>query len=96
MEICAILLLLSVSVLVLVCAFYILIRNERVCEFRIRINHICSERMKVSEWGEWEERMKMWNSIMDEPTYDDMLFSFKPLIPEAWFNDEELKFMGLK
>ncbi len=92
MEIFAIVFL-FVSALVALFILYLLIRNERVYDFRVKMNHICAKKMKDCDW---EEGMKMWDSIMDEPTYDDMLFSFKSLIPKYWYNDEQLKFMGLK
>lgn len=89
----------------LVFGFYLLFRNERVGVFRISLNHLLCDflinylesldddedfRKHRTEY-EYLDKSKdyMWNKY----TYDQMLFSFKPLRLDKWFTDEEIDFL---
>ena len=89
----------------LVFGFYLMFRNERVGFFRVALNHLLCDflinylesldddedfRKHRAEY-EYLDKSKdyMWNKY----TYDQMLFSFKPLRLDKWFTDEEIDFL---
>lgn len=70
-----------------------LYRNDSVYNFRQYLLQLISNEAKrrMQEGrNDWEEPY----DILDRYTYDDMLNSFKPLTPEAWLSDEELKMLN--
>ena len=87
-------------------SFYILYRNDKVRDFKIRLNnegydalkrYIDSlpddEKLSKETLDKWHELDSIWDSI-NEISYDKMLYSFKPLKPEYWLNEEQLKYLG--
>lgn len=63
-------------------SIYILNRNEKVYDFRIGI-------IKDVPWGHWWKAKE----ILDKYTYEDMLYSIKPLKLESWYTDDEIKIL---
>lgn len=84
--------------------FWIQIRNYKVYEFRMYLNdqgyNICKKYLDSVEYfdekakNEHELLVDMWGSITDI-SYEKMLFSFKPLKPECWLNEKQLKFLAI-
>ena len=91
-------------VLFLVWSIYLLIRNYAVFSFRRSLNNACYLRVMehikndtVDFSDEWEKEHQRVFRLWDEITsisYNKMLFSFAPLKPEYWLNDEQLEFLG--
>lgn len=89
-------------VLILVWSFYILIRNFAVFNFCVALNHACYLKAIEhthnaiefdDEWDKEHERIhKLWDEITNI-SYDKMLFSFTPLKPEYWLNEEQMEFL---
>lgn len=92
--------------LLLVFGFYVMIRNEMVCRFRIIQNHIvCGLIINYLEYikdniDEAQPMMAVYNSLNEKGdylrnkyTYAQMLFSFKPLRLECWYTEDELSFL---
>lgn len=89
----------------LLASFYMLIRNERVCVFRIMLNHMTSDLVInyiysfkndeefTQHFSEYECLDKASEHLQDKYTYRQMLFSFKPLRLESWFTEDELSFL---
>lgn len=63
-------------------SIYILNRNDKVRDFRIGI-------VDSVPIGHWEKAKK----IIDKYTYDDMLYSIKPLKLESWYTEDEIKIL---
>ena len=90
-------------ILFLVWSFYLLIRNFAVLGFCQSLNHACALQATKhingtvdfnDEWYKEHERIhKLWDEITGI-SYERMLFSFAPLKPEYWLNDEQLEFLG--
>lgn len=81
-----------ILVVLLVCLFYIQIRNSRVYSFFNEILHLASKtaRKRIDEHrADWEDVY----DLVDKHTYESMLFSFKPLKLEAWYTEEEIKIL---
>ena len=74
---------------------YILIRNHKVFKFRIYITDlICSKLCDmITDGTSYKDASCLWNMLKDI-SYDEMLYSFKPLKMECWFTEEELKLLG--
>lgn len=62
-------------------------RNDNVHDFRINIIHKCYVYTKAHPKEEWAFNWCYYKL----PSYDDMLFSFKPLTEEAWFTPEMIR-----
>lgn len=100
--------LIVIIVAIAVASFYIMWRNNKVCVFRIEINHKCHDvldnflySLKNDEelyqrYGEYEQLEIKMNEILSKHSYESMLFSLKPLKPKYWFTNEEIEFMNLK
>lgn len=100
--------LIVILVAILVAAFYLLLRNDKVCDFQIEISHKCCdvlinflESLKDDEefnerYGEYEQLKMKKDEILPKHSYASMLFSLKPLKLEHWFTNEEVEFMNLK
>ncbi len=92
------------SVLALL-SLYIIIRNNKVCEFTVNLNdegfEVCkSHLLSVTEYNKKErdehERLhKIWQSI-NNISYNKILYSFKPLKKEYWLTKEQIDFLNLK
>lgn len=66
---------------IIIC-FYLLLRNGKVCDFRIKF-------IKFANLANYKEVIK----LHDKYSYEEMLYSFKPLKLEAWFTEEEIKIL---
>lgn len=66
---------------IIVC-FYLLFRNGKVYDFRIKF-------IKIANLANYKEVIKLY----DKYSYEEMLYSFKPLKLEAWFTEEEIKIL---
>jgi len=82
--------LIIVTVLLIFC-FVILIRNDRVCAFRIKVNELCGayniRRINEGKFG-IDSREWAYDNL---PSYDKMLYSFKKLRLETYLSDELIK-----
>ena len=100
--------LIVILVVILVAAFYLLLRNDKVCDFQIEISHKCCdvlinflESLKDDEefnerYEEYEQLKMKKDEILPKHSYCSMLFSLKPLKLEHWYTKEEIEFMNLK
>lgn len=89
----------------LVAGFYLMIRNERVGVFRITLNHLTSDLVInyinsfengkgfTQHFPEYKCLDKASEHLRNKYTYEQMLFSFKPLRLESWFTEDELSFL---
>lgn len=71
-------------------SMYVLHRNDKVYEFRQGIIDMASKaaRRRIDEN---RDDYLAPHSLLNKHTYDQMLYSFKPLKLEAWFTEEEVK-----
>lgn len=89
----------NVILIMLIIAFwgwvYILIRNHKVYKFRIYITDLIYSKAcdMINDGASYKDTSCLWNMIKDI-SYDEMLYSFKPLKMEYWFTDDELKLLG--
>lgn len=74
--------LLLVSIIGLGVSCYMLWRNNKVYDFRIKI-------IDGITLANWRDAKKLY----DKYSYGDMLYSIKPLKLEAWFTEEEIKIL---
>lgn len=91
-------------IVIVVVSVWILIRNIKVYLFQIYLNQhgydICNEYLNSVEvfdekaQNEFKFLKDTWDSITDI-SYERMLFSFKPLKPEYWLNEKQLKFLTI-
>lgn len=100
--------LIVILVAILVATFFLMWRNNQVCDFRIEINHKCNDVLRDflytikndkeldERYGEYEQLEMKADEIPSKHSYASMLFSLKPLKPEYWFTNEEIEFMNLR
>lgn len=76
-------------------SMYILIRNKKVCKFRVYIADLIYSKLcnMIADGAYYQDISYLWDMLKDI-SYDEMLFSFKPLKMECWFTEEELKLLG--
>ena len=74
--------LLLVSIIGIGVCCYMLWRNNKVCDFRIKI----IESGSLANW----HQVKM---LHDKYTHDQMLYSIKPLKLKYWFTEQEIKIL---
>lgn len=85
--------------------FYFLYRNNKVFQFRVSLNYLIhdglSMYLKNLSTEEYEQRsekidelLKKSRLILCAHSYDQMLYSFKKLKIENWFNTEEVAFLN--
>ena len=96
---------LTLFIVFLLSSMYIWIRNYFVCEFVTSLNETCyrvclNHINKIYDCNNIEDFMKeherledIWKSISDI-SYEKILFSFKPLKPKYWLNEEQLNFIN--
>lgn len=99
---------LTVLIIFLIVTLCFLYRNRKVCSFYHKINHQANDvvisflrslkdddefKHRYDEYLQINHKAKM---IVEKYTYEDMLFSFKPLKLEYWFTEEEIEFMNRK
>lgn len=71
---------------------YRLYRNDKVYKFRYEILDLESERhSEAIRQGLFFKRL----NLLDKYSYDDMLYSFKPLKLENWFTEEEIEYLTI-
>ena len=70
-----------IDCLILFGCIYFFSRNKKVCEFRLYILDLNPNKIRAC--------IKLYKKY----SYEQMLFSFKPLRLEFWFTEEELKTM---
>ena len=100
--------LIVILVAIIVYCIYLMWRNNKVCDFRIEINHKCHDVLinflyslkndkEVDErYGEYEQLEMKSDGILSKHSYGSMLFSLKQLKLESWYTKEEIEFMNLK
>ncbi len=73
---------------------YIIFRNEKVGQFRSRLLNMADNATWMAiRSGESEDDIKRAYGLYDKYSYNDMLYSFKPLTLEAWYTEEEIKIL---
>jgi hypothetical protein len=74
---------------------YVQIRNYKVYKFRVYIAYLIDSRAcdMINDGASYQDISYLWE-ILDDISYEKMLFSFKPLKMEYWFTDDELKLLG--
>ena len=86
-------------ILFTILCLYFLIRNNKVCEFRISIGNKIYNNFLILIEDSVEEAGKYYTSackeVCNKYTYDQMLYSFKPLKLKYWFTEEEIKLLKL-
>ena len=69
---------------------YFLCRNDKVCTFRCTITNLEYARTKEAiHQGLHHE----YRNLHDKYTYDQMLYSIKPLKLKYWFTEEEIHYL---
>ena len=76
-------------------SMYVLIRNNKVCKFRMYIADLIYSRAcdMINDGAYHGDIFGLWD-MLDDISYEEMLYSFKPLKMECWFTDDELKSLG--
>lgn len=86
-------LLLIASCSALVYSLYLLHRNDSVYKFRrYIIERVFEAKIRAINKGVFY--LDEYDDIYDKYSYDDMLYSFKPLKLEYWFTQEEIDLMN--
>lgn len=76
----------------MVLSCYRLYRNDKVYKFRCEIIDLEFERhLEAIRQGLFFKHLH----LVDKHSYDDMLYSFKPLKLENWFTEEEIKYLTI-
>lgn len=101
-------LILWILIAIIIAAIYLLWRNNKVYNFRIKIIDDCHNVLNnfldsLKDDEELHERYEEYkyletkkDEILSKHSYESMLFSLKPLKLERWYTEEEVKFMNLK
>ena len=99
------LILVVVLILIVLCSFYILIRNNKVYHFTVSSSNVLYGELKrildtYKDDDEFRKDEKNYFNLkekaqilLDKNSYSEYLFSFKPLKLEKWFTEEELEFV---
>jgi hypothetical protein len=76
-------------------SMYVLIRNNKVFKFRVYIADLIYSRAydMINDGASHRDVFGLWD-MLDDISYEEMLYSFKPLKMECWFTDDELKSLG--
>ena len=82
-------LLITMMAVLVVCVF-LFIRIDRVLNFRIDIIYKSFD-FPIDE--NFKKNMAFAERIIDKHSYDKMVFSFKPLKLECWFDEDEIRFL---
>ena len=83
-----IIIILGILVLAVLVCFYILYRNNKVCDFRIKINRLDSKYCQkiIDEGGDYTGH-KIYNSMVN---YSAMLYNIKKLTLENYLSKEDI------
>lgn len=65
-------------VILLIYCIYLLYRVDKVCDYQVNILH------KIFQQDTWEDLLLKSEKV----SFERMLFSFKPLKDEYWFDEE--------
>lgn len=86
---------LTIATIWLLGLIYFLIRNYKVFKFRWYIADLIYFRAcdMINDGASYRDIFGLWD-MLDDISYDKMLYSFKPLKMEYWFTEEELKLLG--
>lgn len=85
--------------------YFCFLRNTQVFHFQTTISHAAHQ--NVIDWlnslenddelnrrrDECEAKLEMLNRICNKLSYGKMLFSFRPLTLESWFDEKEIEFI---
>ena len=83
---------LTFASIVILYGVYLLMRNDKVCEFRQKVIKLCHERNLVEIYNLSPNRINCWQLFYNKlPSYESMLHSFKPLKLETYFTEEEIR-----
>ena len=95
----------SILFLAVVISISILIRNNYVFKYRINLNdrghQVCSNYLHNTpldkiDWDYHEELEKMWDSLLNNHSYDEMVLKlWKPLKDKYWLTKEQIDFLNL-
>ena len=100
--------LIGILAAIIVTAICLMWRNNKVCDFRIEINHKCHDVLRNflyslkddeelnERYEEYEQLEMKEDEIFSKHSYCSMLFSLKPLKLEHWYTKEEIEFINLK
>lgn len=83
-------LLLIVLAIILLFCFYILFRNELVCDFLCKISRL---ELTRSEEAEKQGLYFKFRHLSNKYSYNEILYSFKPLKLKYWFTKEEIHYL---
>jgi hypothetical protein len=98
-------LVLLIALILIGLCFYVLHRNNKVYHFNVILGDFLFGEMKrilntYKDDNEFHEDENNYNYIkekvqllLDKHSYNEYLYSFKPLKLEKWFTEEELEFM---
>lgn len=98
--------LIVILVAILVADIYLMWRNNKVCNFRIEINHKCHDVLRnflyslkddkelYERYGEYEQLEIKNDEILSKHSYGSMVFSLKQLKLESWYTKEEIEFIS--
>jgi len=93
---------------IFIAAFFLMWRNDKVCDFQIEISDKCHDVLinfleSLKDDKEFSERYEEYgqlkmkkDEILSKYSYASMLFSLKQLKLEYWYTKEEIEFMNLK
>lgn len=94
----------SLCIVIIILSIWFLIRNYNVFVFQMYLidqgHNICKKHLDSVELfdkkaqKEHEFLRNTWEEIVNI-SYEKMLFSFKPLKPEYWLNEKQLKFLAI-
>ena len=100
-----ILVLATVCIVGLAICFYFETRNNEVYEFRLKVIDKVYDKINkkifsykgdeefTAHYDEYKEYRNKLKKIQQRYTYDEMLYSLKPLKMEKWFTPEELELL---
>lgn len=71
---------------------YLLYRNDKVGQFRMRLIDMAHTATQQGIRSGEDDIEKVYR-LCDKYSYDDMLYSFAPLTLEAWYTEEEIKIL---
>lgn len=85
----------TIGIIGFITSIYFFIRNNKVHKFRIYIVDLIHSRacVMIDDGASHRDIFNLWD-MLDGISYEEMLFSFKPLKMEYWFTEEELKLLG--
>lgn len=85
--------LLIICLLIAIYSLYLLYRTDNVCKFRRYVIELCFK-AQVRSVNNGIFNLEQYDSIYYKHSYNDMLYSFKPLKLEYWFTKEEIELLN--